>query len=249
MEYNTTRSRMLMPEYGRNVQKMVEYLLTIEDRAVRLRNAEAVIELMGTLNPHLKLIEDYKHKLWDHLYQMTDFLLDVDSPYPMPTREEVFQKPEVLPYPSAKIPNRHLGHNLDSLLKKAMEETDPEKRQGLTQAVGYYMKLAYTNWHREPVHDDMIKNELALLSNGLLQYETGGYRVHFDTRTNFKPRNDRNDRGSGGGNRNYKGNNQGGSSGGGNRNFSGGSGSGGGGNNSNFKNRNNKFKNNNNKNK
>lgn len=206
MEYNTTRSRLLMPEYGRNVQRMVEYLLTIEDRAVRLRNAEAVIELMGTLNPHLKVIEDYKHKLWDHLYQMTDFMLDVDSPYPMPTREEVFQKPEVLPYPQEKIPNRHLGHNLDSLLKKAMEEQDPEKRQGLTQAVGYYMKLAYTNWHREPVHDDMIKNELAILSNGLLQYETGGYRVHFDNRSNFKQRDNR----SGGGGRNFKGNNGGG---------------------------------------
>lgn len=242
MEYNTTRSRLLMPEYGRNVQRMVEYLLTIEDRAVRLRNAEAVIELMGTLNPHLKVIEDYKHKLWDHLYQMTDFLLDVDSPYPMPTREEVFQKPEVLPYPQEKIPNRHLGHNLDSLLKKAMEEQDPEKRQGLTQAVGYYMKLAYTNWHREPVHDDMIKNELAILSNGLLQYETGGYRVHFDTRSNFKQRDNR----GGGGGRNFKGNNGGGNRYGEGRGGEGRGGEGRGGDNrgggGNFKNRNNNNK-------
>lgn len=228
MEYNTTRSRMLMPEYGRNVQRMVEYLLTIEDRATRLRNAEAVIELMGTLNPHLKVIEDYKHKLWDHLYQMTDFQLDVDSPYPRPTREEVFQKPEVLPYPKTKINNRHLGHNLQNLLKLAMDETDPEKKQGLTQAVGYYMKLAYTNWHREPVHDDMIKNELAILSNGTLQYETGGYRVHFDNRSNFKNRN----------NNNRNNNNRNNSGGGGNR--YGGNNSGGG--NGNFKNRN-KYKN------
>lgn len=216
MEYNTTRSKLLMPEYGRNVQRMVEYLLTIEDRAVRLRNAEAVIELMGTLNPHLKVIEDYKHKLWDHLYQMTDFQLDVDSPYPMPSREEVFQKPKVLPYPQGKIPNRHLGINLENLLKKALEEQDPEKRQGLTQAIGYYMKLAYTNWHREPVHDDMIKNELALLSNGQLQYETGGYKVHFDNRSNFKQRNQ-----GGGGNRNFKGGQNGG-----NRNYNNGGGGG-----------------------
>lgn len=207
MEYNTTRSRMLMPEYGRNVQRMVEYLLTIEDRATRLRNAEAVIELMGTLNPHLKVIEDYKHKLWDHLYQMTDFQLDVDAPYPKPSREEVFQKPEVLPYPKTKIANRHLGNNLENLLKKALEETDPEKKQGLTQAVGYYMKLAYTNWHREPVHDDMIKNELSILSNGTLTYETGGYRVHFDNRSNRnnnnnnRNRNNNNRNNNGGGNR------------------------------------------------
>ncbi len=247
MEYNTTRSRMLMPEYGRNVQKMVEYLLTVEDRAARLRNAEAVIELMGTLNPHLKTVEDYKHKLWDHLYQMTGFNLDVDSPYPPPTAEEVFKKPERIPYPQAPIKERHLGRNLTSLLDKALVEPDADKRQALTQLIGYYMKLAYTNWHKEPVHDDMIKNELSILSGGQLTYETGGYRVHFDTRTNFKQRS--NERSGGGGGRNYKGSNQGGerndrdrSGGGGNRNF----GNGGGGGNNYNKNR--KFKNNKNNN-
>ncbi|OJW82218.1 MAG: hypothetical protein BGO69_16635 [Bacteroidetes bacterium 46-16] len=214
MEYNTTRTKLLMPEYGRNVQKMVEYLLTIEDRATRLRNAEAVIELMGTLNPQLKTVEDYKHKLWDHLYQMTDFKLDVDSPYPAPTAEEVFKKPKPLSYPQRSIRERHLGKNLTALLDKTLVETDPEKRQALTQLIGYYMKLAYTNWHKEPVHDDMIKNELNILSGGQLVYETGGYRVHFDTRSNFKQRNS----GSGGGNRNFK-NNQGG-----NRNYGNGNG-------------------------
>jgi hypothetical protein len=199
MEYNTTRSKMLMPEYGRNVQRMVEYLMTIEDRDRRRKNAEAIIELMGTLNPHLKTIEDYKHKLWDHLVQMTDFKLDVDAPYPPPTPEELYKKPEVLPYPQASIKHRHMGKNLEALIEKALAEKDPEKKQGFTQAIGYYMKLAYTNWHREPVHDDMIKNELAELTKGELQYETGGYRVYFDTRTNFKQRSNSNN------NRNYKG--------------------------------------------
>lgn len=200
MEYNTTRSKMLMPEYGRNVQRMVEYLLTIEDPAKRLRNAEAIIELMGTLNPHLKTIEDYKHKLWDHLYQMTDFKLIVDSPYPAPTPEQVFKKPEVIPYPQSSISHRHFGKNMEALIEKAMKETDPEKKQGFTQTIGYYMKLAYTNWHKEPVHDDMIRTELAALSNGELQFESGGYRVYFDTRTNFKQRNNNNNN-----NRNFKG--------------------------------------------
>lgn len=204
---------MLMPEYGRNVQKMVEFLLTVEDREKRLRNAETIIELMGTLNPHLKVIEDYKHKLWDHLYQMTDFSLDVDSPYPMPTREAIFKKPEVLPYPQESIPHRHLGKNLEELLKKALAETDEEKKRGFTQAIGYYMKLAYTNWHKEPVHDDMIKNELAEITGGRLRYETGGYRVHFDNRSTFKPRNNNNNGGSGN-SRNYKGNNNNNNSGG-----------------------------------
>lgn len=216
MEYNTKRSKLLMPEYGRNVQRMVEYILSIDDRARRLKNAEAVIELMGTLNPHLKTIEDYKHKLWDHLHQMTDFKLDVDSPYPAPTREEMFKKPERLPYPQEYIKHRHVGKNLDALIKKALAETDPEKKQAFTQTIGYYMKLAYINWHKEPVHDDMIKNELAALTNGELTYETGGYRVHFDTRSfkqgggNNNSRNNNNNRnfkGQGGGNRNNNNNN------------------------------------------
>ena len=206
MEYNTARSRLLMPEYGRNVQKMIEYLLTLEDRGKRLRNAEVIIELMGTLNPHLKTIEDYKHKLWDHLYQMTNFTLDVDSPYPAPTAEEIFKKPIRLPYPQEPVKHRHLGKNLQALLDKALAETNDEKRHGLTQAVGYYMKLAYGNWHKEPVHDDMIKGELAEITGGKLKYEPGNYRIPFDNPrpNNFKQRNNQNNPN----NRNFK-NNQG----------------------------------------
>lgn len=214
MEYNTTRSKLLMPEYGRNVQKMIEYLVTVDNREKRLQQAEIIIELMGTLNPHLKQIEDYKHKLWDHLFQMTDFNLDVDAPYPCPTPEAVFKKPEVLPYPQENFRHRHLGKNIQVLLNRAMAETNEETKQGLTQAIGYYMKLAYANWHKEPVHDDMIKSELAELTGGKLTYETGGYRVHFDNNTNrnFKQRNNNNNN-----NRNFK-NNQGGGQ-GGQRNF------------------------------
>jgi hypothetical protein len=221
MEYNTTRSKMLMPEYGRNVQRMVEYLMTLEDRAQRRKNAEAIIELMGTLNPNLKQIEDYKHKLWDHLVQMTDFKLDVDAPYPPPTPEQLYKKPDPIPYPQTSIENRHFGKNLDALIEKALKETDPEKKQGFTQIIGYYMKLAYTNWHKEPVHDDMIRTELAAMTKGQLMYEQGGYRVYFDTRSNFKQQQQQN---RGGGGRNFKG----GGGGGGNRNFKGGGGSGGG---------------------
>ena len=217
MEYNTTRSRMLMPEYGRNVQKMVEYLVTVEDHQKRLQQAEVIIELMGTLNPHLKTIEDYKHKLWDHLYQMTDFNLDVDSPYPCPSPEAVFAKPEVLPYPQDNFVHRHLGKNIQVILQRAIAETNEEKRHGLTQAVGYYMKLAYANWHKEPVHDDMIKNELAEITGGALKYETGGYRVHFDN--NPRQNNNNNNRNfKGNNNRNFKGNQGGGQGGGGQRN-------------------------------
>jgi len=211
-----------MPEYGRNVQKMVEYLVTVDDREKRLKQAEVIIELMGTLNPHLKTIEDYKHKLWDHLFQMTDFNLDVDAPYPCPTPEMIFKKPEVLPYPQENIKHRHLGKNIQSLLAKAIAETDEEIRQGLTQAIGYYMKLAYANWHKEPVHDDMIKNELAEITGGQLKYETGGYRVHYDNNRGFKQRSNNNNS-----SRNFKGNQGGQNSNQRNNNFRDNNGSGG----------------------
>lgn len=234
-----------MPEYGRNVQKMVEYLVTVEDREKRLQQAEVIIELMGTLNPHLKTIEDYRHKLWDHLFQMTDFNLDVDSPYPCPTAEDVYKKPERLPYPQDNLPHRHLGKNIMAVLEKALDETNEEKKHGLTQAVGYYMKLAYANWHKEPVHDDMIKNELAEITGGKLKYETGGYRVHFDNNRNFKQRNNNNANNSNNNNnnRNFKGGqgNQGGQGGQRNNNFrDNNNNSGGYGNNNNF-NKNRKF--------
>ena len=135
MEYNTTRSKLLMPEYGRNVQRMVEYLMTLEDRDQRRRNAEAIIELMGTLNPHLKTIEDYKHKLWDHLVQMTDFKLDVDAPYPPPTPEELYKKPEPLPYPQSSIRHRHMGKNLEALIEKALAEKDPSNNNSSSRVV------------------------------------------------------------------------------------------------------------------
>src|SRR4051812_14773203 len=240
MEYNTTRTKMLMPEYGRNVQKMVEYLVTVEDRKKPLQQEEVIIELMGTLNPHLKTIEDYKHKLWDHLFQMTNFNLDVDAPYPCPTPEMVYKKPEVLPYPQENFRHRHLGKNIQELLTRAMVEENEDTKHGLTQAIGYYMKLAYANWHKEPVHDDMIKNELAEISGGKLVYETGGYRVHFDnSRPNFKQRAGGGN--GGGGGRNFKGNQGGGGGGQRNNNFRDNNGGGGGYGGNNF-NKNRKFK-------
>ncbi len=203
MEYNTTRSKMLMPEYGRNVQRMIEHLMTIEERDKRLKSAEAIIELMGTLNPQLKTVEDYEHKLWDHLYLITDFKLDVDGPYPMPSREQMTKRPEPLSYPQTKIERRHFGKNLMGFIKVAMKEEDEEKRQAMTQIIGYYMKLAYINYHREPVHDDMIKNELSVLTEGKLIYEPGGYKVYFDNNNNRNYKQRRNKGGGNNRNNNY----------------------------------------------
>jgi hypothetical protein len=171
MEYNTERNHLAIREYGRNVQKMIEYLLTIEDKEVRQRNTESVIELMGMLNPHLRNVEDFRHKLWDHLFYIADFKLDVESPYPIPTRETLDARPEMLPYPKRFPKYRHFGKNLEAVIDKAIAEEDEDTREGLTQYIGNYMKLAYTNWHKEAVHDDMIRSELAEITHGKLIYE------------------------------------------------------------------------------
>ena len=159
-----------MREYGRHIQKMVEYVLTIEDDEIRQRNAQSLIELMGFLNPHLKNVEDFRHKLWDHLFLISDFKMDVKSPYPIPTRETLKAKPDPLPYPKRHPKFSHLGKNLEVIIDKALQEENPEKKLGFANAVAYYMKLAYNNWHKEIVHVDAIQSELSSITNGQLTF-------------------------------------------------------------------------------
>lgn len=192
MEYNTTRNYLIMREYGRHIQKMVEHLLTIEDKDLRQKNAQLVIELMGFLNPHLKNVEDFRHKLWDHLFLISDFKLEVESPYPIPTRETLKARPEALPYPKQYPKFNHLGKNIETVINKALAEQDPEKKQGFANAIAYYMKLTYSNWHKELVHDDAIQSELSSITDGELEFNNKPYVKHrVDTRS------DRDDYGGG----------------------------------------------------
>lgn len=175
MEYNTTRSYLAMREYGRHIQKMIEYLVTIEDEERRQRQAQSLIELMGFLNPHLKNVEDFRHKLWDHLFLISDFKLDVKSPYPIPTRETLKAKPQSLRYPKRYPKFSHLGKNLELVINKALDEENPDKRQGFANSIAYYMKLAYSNWHKETVHDDAIQGELNNITQGQLEFTNTPY--------------------------------------------------------------------------
>lgn len=170
MEYNTARNHLIMREYGRNVQRMIEYIMTLKDREHRQQQVSAVIELMGILQPHLRNVEDFRHKLWDHLFLVSDFKLDVDSPYPIPTRETLRTKPERLPYPKKHPRHRHFGKNLERVIDKALETDNPEMKDGFVQVIGNYMKLAYNNWHKENVHDEAIRAELGTITKGELQY-------------------------------------------------------------------------------
>lgn len=189
-----------MKEYGRHIQKMVEHLLSIQDREERQKNAYAVIELMGFLNPHLKNVEDFRHKLWDHLFLISDFTLDVDSPYPIPTRETLKSKPERLRYPKRYPRFNHLGKNIEVVIGKALQEENPEKKQGFANAIAYYMKLTYSNWHKELVHDDAIQGELSAITQGELEFNNRPFVKH---RTDN--RDDRDDYGNGNNrNQNYR---------------------------------------------
>ena len=167
-----------MREYGRHIQKMVEYLLTIEDRTKRQQQTRAVIELMGFLNPHLKNVEDFRHMLWDHLFFISDFKLDVDSPYPIPQKETYKAKSEPMGYPKRYPKYSHLGKNLELVIDKALDEENPEKKVGFANSIAYYMKLSYSNWHKELVHDDAIRSELNNITNGELEFSNTPYIKH-----------------------------------------------------------------------
>lgn len=197
MEYNTSRNHLSMKEYGRHIQKMVEHVLTIEDKEQRQKNAFAVIELMGFLNPHLKNVEDFRHKLWDHLFFISEFKLEVESPYPIPTRETLKAKPERLPYPKRYPKHNHLGKNIEHVIDKALKEENPDKKQGFANSIAYYMKLTYSNWHKELVHDDTIQAELSSITKGELEFNNRPFVKHrTDNRTE--------EYGSGRSNNNYR---------------------------------------------
>jgi hypothetical protein len=217
MEYNTTRNHLVIREYGRHIQKMVDHILTIEDRDRRQKQAHVVIELMGFLNPHLKNVEDFRHKLWDHLFLISDFKLDVDSPYPIPTREKLSAKPDPLPYPKRYPKYSHLGKNLEIVINKALAEQDEAKRQGFANAIAYYMKLAYNNWHKDQVHDDAIQQELTNLTKGQLEFTNTPYVKAFrPQQEDTRGRGGYGKRNNGGGGGKY-GNHRGGGGGGTNR--------------------------------
>ena len=192
MEYNTTRNELAMREYGRHIQKMIEHLLSIEDPERRQRNAQAVIELMGFLNPHLKNVEDFRHKLWDHLFLISDFKLEVKSPYPITTKETLKGRPKPLHYTKRYPKFSHLGKNLEVIINKALKEDNPDKRLGFANAIAYYMKLAYNNWHKEIVHDDAIQSELTGITDGQLTFTNTPFVKA------FRPQQDSRDRDRGG---------------------------------------------------
>jgi hypothetical protein len=164
MTYNSELEPLLMPEYGRNVQKMVSYLLKIDNRELRNQQAQNVISVMGNLNPHLRDTPDFQHKLWDHLFIMSAYQLDVDSPYPIPKPEELSQKPEPLQYPKGKIRYRHYGRNILQMIDYAKTIEDEEEQQTYITAVCNVMKNSYILWNNKMIEDEVIIAQFQQLS-------------------------------------------------------------------------------------
>lgn len=171
MEYNTARPKMLLPEYGRNVQNMISHAMEIEDREERNRAAQAIIEVMGQLNPHLRDVDDYRHKLWTHLFIMSDFKLDVDSPYEIPERESLEEKPTTMRYPKSKIRYGHFGQYTEKILRDSKNVTDKRETDYLSSVMGNFMKKQFLKHNNTAVENTVIAEKLDELSEGNLSLE------------------------------------------------------------------------------
>ncbi len=171
MEYNTSRNKMLLPEYGRNVQNMIAHAMDIKDSEERNKAAQAIIEVMGQLNPHLRDVDDYRHKLWAHLFIMSDFKLDVDSPYEIPTAETLSEKPNEMPYPKSKIRYGHFGQYTQKILDTVAEIKDEKELEYMTHAMGNFMKKQYLVHNNTAVDNALIAKQLKEMSAGVLSME------------------------------------------------------------------------------
>ncbi|WP_341908362.1 DUF4290 domain-containing protein [Fluviicola taffensis] len=171
MEYNTTRPKLLLPEYGRNVQEMISHAMEIADRDERNKATRAIIEVMGQLNPHLRDVDDFRHKLWTHLFVMSDFKLEVDSPYEIPEPETLSSKPDVMPYPKGKIKFGHYGKYTQEILKDSKNITAADERDYLKITMANFMKKQYLAYNNDAVENHVIANQLRDLSQGELILE------------------------------------------------------------------------------
>ena len=170
MEYNTARGKLMLPEYGRNVQNMIHHAMEIADREERNRAAQAIIEVMGQLNPHLRDVDDYRHKLWAHLFIMSDFQLDVDSPYEIPKRESLEEKPDLVPYPKSRIRYGHYGQYSQKILETA-NSLNPEEKEYLKNRMGNFMKKQFLTHNNTAVENYVIAEQMKELSGGVLNID------------------------------------------------------------------------------
>lgn len=166
LEYNAERKHLIIPEYGRHLQKLIEQAVALEDKAERNKAARYIITVMGSLNPHLRDVPDFQHKLWDQIFIMSDFKLDVDSPYPIPSREILHLKPDPLKYPQNFPKYRFYGNNIKYMIDVANSWEDGDMKSALIIVIANHMKKSFLSWNKDTVKDDVIFGHLFELSGG-----------------------------------------------------------------------------------
>lgn len=173
MLYNTERVKLWMPEYGRNVQKMVDYLKTIEDRQKRNEQARATVKVMEILNPQVHVQENWEQKLWDHLHIISGFDLDIDAPYPAPTQEHFYERPEVVPIKKKPIKANHYGRNIESIIDLIADHEDGEVKTSMIRSLAIYMRQQYLIWNKDTVADETIFQDIEKLSDYRIKVPEG----------------------------------------------------------------------------
>lgn len=209
-EYNTQRPAIILKEYGRNVQKLIEYIRKNPDKEKRTELAYALIELIKQLTPSLKEQPENPQRLWDDLYIIADFNLDVNSPFPVPDRDIVFKKPRRMDYPQSNIRFKHYGKNIEKLVKEALKKEDPQEREDAIIYLGKLMKTFYSNWNKETLDDSVILKDIQEMSGGALKMTLEKVREDNLFEKLYKEKkkpinnNNGNRQGGGGGGKHYK---------------------------------------------
>jgi len=198
-KYNTSNERLIIPEYGRNVQQLIEHAKSIEDDEYRQHFVEKVVKLMIQMHPDTKNVEDYENKIWSHVFKIGNYELNVTAPCEIENSLEK-KKPARVPYPQSNHRHRHYGRNVHNMIAKAIEMEDSEKKWAFIEVIGSYMKMAYKTWNRESVNDDIIRLDLRNMSKGQLEIEEGmsldGFQLATKKRSNNNRNNSRNHRNS-----------------------------------------------------
>ena len=166
LEYNAERPQLIIPEYGRHLQKLIDQAVAVQDRDERNKLARYIIQVMGSLNPHLRDVPDFQHKLWDQIFIMSDFRLDVDSPYPIPSREVLQLRPDPLAYPQKSPKYRFYGNNIKYMIDVANSWEEGELKAALIKVIANHMKKSYLSWNKDTVTDQVIFEHLYELSDG-----------------------------------------------------------------------------------
>ena len=172
LQYNSERSMLAIPEYGRHIHKMIQQVLAEENKEERNKQAQAIIGIMGNLNPHLRDVADFQHKLWDQLFIMSNFELDVDAPFPKPDAEVLAAPPTPLAYPQSFPKYRFYGNNIKGMIDVIVDWDEGDLKEALVYVIANHMKKCFLNWNKDTVEDKVIFGHLAELSNGKIVINT-----------------------------------------------------------------------------